>query len=45
MHPELLPAGVSEFDLERFRKVWSEKDRLAAFGEWMRQLINSATVS
>jgi hypothetical protein len=45
MHPELLPAGVTEFDLERFRKVWSEKESLAAFGDWMRQLINFATVS
>jgi membrane protein implicated in regulation of membrane protease activity len=44
MHPELLPAGVTEFDLERFRKAWSEKESQAAFGDWMRQLINSATV-
>src|SRR5258708_4925639 len=24
MHPELLPAGIKEFDLERFRKDWIE---------------------
>ena len=45
MHPELLPAGVTEFDLERFRKVWSEKESQAALGDWMKQLINFATVS
>ena len=45
MYPELLPAGVTEFDLERFRKVCSEKESRAEFGSWMRQLINSATVS
>src|SRR5260370_7512569 len=41
MHPELLPTGVTEFDLERLRKVWSEKESLAAFGDWVRQLINT----
>ena len=25
MHPELLPAGVTEFDLERFRKVGAKR--------------------
>ncbi len=45
IHPELLPASVTEFDLERFRKAWSEKESQAAFGDWMKQLINFATVS
>ncbi len=44
MHPELLPAGVTEFDLERFRKACSAKKSQAAYGDWMRRLINSATV-
>ncbi len=43
MYPELLPVGMTEVDLERLRKVWSEKESLAAFGDWMRQLINSTT--
>ncbi len=45
MHPELLPASMTEFDLERFRKVCSEKESQAEFGDWMKQLINSATAS
>ena len=45
MHPELLPAGITEFDLERFRKARSEKNSQAALGDWMRELINFATVS
>jgi len=45
MHPELLPARVTEFDLERLRKVCSEKESQAEFGDWMKQLINSATAS
>jgi hypothetical protein len=45
MHPELLPARMTEFDLERLRKVCSEKESQAEFGDWMKQLINSATAS
>ena len=45
LHSELLPVGVTEFDLERFRKARSEKNSQAALGDWMRQLINFATVS
>jgi hypothetical protein len=45
MHPELLPAHMTEFDLERLRKVCSEKESQAEFGNWMEQLINSATAS
>jgi hypothetical protein len=45
LHPALLPVGVTEFDLERFRKVCSEKNSQATFGDWMRELINFATVS
>ena len=45
MHPELLPATITEFDLERLRKVCSKKESQAEFGDWMKQLINSATAS
>lgn len=45
MHPELLPAGTTEFDLERLRKVCSEKESQAGFGDWMKQLVNSTTAS
>ncbi len=45
MHPELLPATRTEFDLERLRKVCSKKESQAEFGDWMKQLINSATAS
>ncbi len=45
MHPELLPATMTEFDLERLRKVCSKKESQAEFGNWMKQLINSATAS
>ena len=37
MHPELLPARMTEFDLERLRKVCSEKESQAEFGDWMKQ--------
>ena len=45
MHPELLPATRTGFDLERLRKVCSKKESQAEFGDWMKQLINSATAS
>ena len=38
LHPELLPAGMTECDLERFRKMWSQKNHQATFGTWMKQL-------
>ena len=36
---------ATEFDLERLRKVCSEKESQAEFGDWMKQLTNSATAS
>lgn len=38
LHPELLPAGMTECDLERFRKMWSQKNHQATFDTWMKQL-------
>ncbi len=37
MHPELLPMGMTECDLERFRKMWSQKNHRAALDAWMKQ--------
>src|SRR5258708_2016475 len=37
LHPELLPAGMTECDLERFRKMWSQKNHQATFDAWMKQ--------
>jgi hypothetical protein len=39
MHPELLPADMTEFDLEHFRKMWNPKNHQAALDTWMKQFI------
>jgi len=36
MHPELLPAGMTEFDLERFRKLFSGTSK-AGIDHWVEQ--------
>src|SRR5260370_32762464 len=36
MHPEQLPAGMTEFDLERFRKLHSGKSQ-AGIDQWVEQ--------
>ncbi len=36
MHPELLPAGMTEFDLERFRKLCSGTSQ-AGMDHWVEQ--------
>jgi len=36
MHPELLPAGMTAFDLERFRKLCSGTDQ-AGIDQWVEQ--------
>ena len=36
MHPELLPAGMTEFDLERFRKLCSGTSQ-AGIDQWVEQ--------
>jgi len=36
MHPELLPQGRTEFDLERFRKQWSGR-RQMTLDAWIKQ--------
>ena len=41
MHPELLPKGRTEFDLECFRKQWSKGSRMT-LDEWARQFSRKA---
>lgn len=36
MHPELLPQGRTEFDLERFREQWSGRNQMT-FDAWVKQ--------
>ncbi|HLI08260.1 MAG TPA: hypothetical protein VKV40_16960 [Ktedonobacteraceae bacterium] len=36
MHPELLPLGRTEFDLERFRKRWSGRNQMT-LDAWIKQ--------
>jgi hypothetical protein len=36
MHPELLPQGRTEFDLERFRKQWSGRNQMT-LDAWIKQ--------
>jgi hypothetical protein len=42
MHPELMPVGMTEFDLENFRKAFSGKSQedLNTWGEWAKQLLH-----
>lgn len=40
MHPELLPEGVTEFDLERLRRRDGQQKSQADHGTWREQLIN-----
>jgi hypothetical protein len=36
MHPELLPQGRTEFDLEHFRKQWSGRNQMT-LDAWIKQ--------
>lgn len=42
MHPELLPRGRTEFDLERFRKQWSGRNQMT-LDAWIKQFSGNPT--
>jgi len=44
MHPELLPKGRTEFDLERFRTQWSEGSQMT-LDAWIKQFSGKATTT
>jgi hypothetical protein len=44
MHPELLPQGRTEFDLERFRKQWDGSSQMT-LKAWIKQFSGETTTT
>ncbi len=43
MHPELMPAGVTEFGLESFRKLCRKPGQEVKLDNWIKQLTSGGT--
>ena len=44
MHPEVLPEGMTEFDLERFRKQWDGGSQMT-LKAWIKQFSGETTTT